>query len=476
MTPSPFPARFRRRLAIAFVVVAGFSAGVLAVGEAVIVQSYRTNTFRDRAREHVRDELRRIAAGASPLVVAGRSADAEQPGGPAVVVVDGTKKVSSVESVDVTDVPRSVRTDARSEPGRLVEGRTKLRTGAALVVGTVDRPTGAELYFFFSREELERSLRELQLTLAIGWLVIVVVAGVAGTVIARRTLRPVRRAADAARLVAEGLLDTRLPVDATDEFGEWANAFNEMVAALEQKVEALADAREREQRFAADVAHELRTPIASVLTAASHLAGRVAPSDEEVEEVGEIIVGAARRLDRLASELLELHQLEAGHDVLHLEDLDVVTAVENAVRAHGWSDHVELRARPPVVITTDRQRLDRIVVNVIGNALQHGGTAVDVEISLDDDGASVVIADNGPGIATEDIDRVFDRHYKGSGHRAIDTRSGSGLGLSIALESAQRLGGRLTAGSGQSGGARFTLWLPDHSSPAGAPRPEARRA
>jgi two-component system sensor histidine kinase MtrB len=456
-----FPVRFRRRIAVAFVVVAGLSAGALAVGASVTVYSYRTSTFRDRAREQARDDLRLLAAGASPEVVAGRLADAEQPGGPAVLVVTDGQVVSSVETLDLADVPASVRTAANAEPDALVESRTTLASGAALVIGSVDPASKTEVYFFFPREELERSLRELLITLGVGLVIVVAIAGVAGTVVARRTLRPVSTAADAARRVAEGLLDTRLPVDSSDEFGAWAAAFNEMVGALGQKIDALAAARDREKRFAADVAHELRTPIASALTAASHLAENASRPPQETKELSEIIVGSARRLDRLTSELLELHRLESGHETLQIEEVDLATAVQQAARAHGWLNVVDFSGPGSVLVETDRRRLDRINVNHNGNGIDHGGGRVHVDVRRRDGGAIVEVHDDGPGIAPSDLNHVFDRHYKASSHRSVQMSSGSGLGLSIALESAQHLGGSLTVQPGVPNGATFTLLLPE---------------
>jgi two-component system sensor histidine kinase MtrB len=463
LSDHPFPGRFRRRITLAFVSVAGLSAGALALGAAVTVDQYRTRTFVERAREQVHDDVRLLAAGAPADVVAGRLAGAEQPGGPAVIVVVDGDIVSSVETVGLDDVPSDVRREARRAPGQLAEGRAELRTGAALVLGTVDADTASEVYFFFPRGELDRSIREFRYTLGIGWMIVVIVAGLAGTVIARRTLRPVRNAANAARSVAEGLLDTRLPVQSGDEFGVWAGAFNEMVGALEQKISALADARGREQRFAADIAHELRTPIASVLTAATHLVDQEEIPPEVAREVGDIIVTATLRLDRLTSELLELHRLEAGQADIQTESVDLVASVAYAIRAHGWTEQVTATHEDAVLVETDRRRLDRIIVNLIGNGLTHGGGHVDVEVRRAHEGAWIIVSDRGPGMAQSDLDHVFDRHYKASDHRASE-RSGSGLGLAIALESAQVLGGRLTASSVPGRGSTFTLWLPDRAS------------
>ncbi|HYD09305.1 MAG TPA: HAMP domain-containing sensor histidine kinase, partial [Acidimicrobiales bacterium] len=393
----PFPARFRRRLAIAFVVVAGISSGLLALGAALWIYSYRTTAFHDRSEQQVADDMRLLAAGAPPEVVASRVADAETPGGPGVVVVTAGELISSVEALDLDVLPPGMRAEVEAAPDTLVDHDIELDSGRALVIGTLSDATDVEAYFFFPRDELSRSNRELRLALIVGWFVVLGVAAIAGTVFARRTLRPVRHAADAARSVAEGLLDTRLPVRSDDEFGEWASSFNEMVSALEQKITALAEARDREQRFAADIAHELRTPITAVLTATSHLADHRLSVDGQ-REVAQIVADAARRLDRLTSELLELHRLESGHEELQVEAVDLVAAVRNAVRAHGWSDRVVVGGPARLVVDTDRRRLDRIMVNLVANALAHGRSNVRVTIRSSPGGASLEVSDDGPGI------------------------------------------------------------------------------
>ena len=123
---SPFPAQFRRRLSIAFVVVAGISAGALALGAAIWVHSYRTNAFHERSRAHARDDVQLLAAGAPPEVVAGRLADAETPGGPGVIVVTGGALIRSVETLGLGDLPAGMRDTVRRQPGQLVEGTTCL--------------------------------------------------------------------------------------------------------------------------------------------------------------------------------------------------------------------------------------------------------------------------------------------------------------------------------------------------------------
>src|SRR5690606_22672115 len=119
-------------------------------------------------------------------------------------------------------------------------------------------PASVEYHFLFAAEQVRASLDELRVILAWGWAITVLAAAGVGHLVARRTLRPVRAAADASAALASGLLDTRLEVAGQDEFGVWASAFNRMADALADKIGALAAAAARERRFTADVAHELR--------------------------------------------------------------------------------------------------------------------------------------------------------------------------------------------------------------------------
>lgn len=462
---APFPARFRRRLAIAFVLFAGISAGVLALGAGAAVGSYRHHAFRERSRLDVLSDLRLLASGSPPSVIAGRLENAEEPGGPGVVVVADGETRSSVERLEIDDVPEGLRVAASAQQGQLVEGSAHVGGSPYLVIGVVPDDVEAELYFFFPETDLLESITELRVALGLGWLAVVAAAGIAGHVVARRTLRPVHDAAAAAQSVAEGLLATRLPVDGDDEFGRLAGSFNEMVTALEDKISALAAARDRETRFNADVAHELRTPLGALVTAASMLDGRAGDLPADLRRPVELVVEGARRLHRLADELLELHRLEVGQEDPVLDTIDLADAVRSSVRAHGWDD-VRVTADGPVLVDADRIRLEGILVNLVTNGLQHGGGEVDVEVGSDVRCAHVTVRDDGPGIAAEELPHLFDRYHKVSRSRTAPSgqdrasSGGSGLGLAIAAENARLLGGGIAVESRPGQGATFRLTLP----------------
>ena len=321
-----------------------------------------------------------------------------------------------------------------------------------VVGGPVGRNT--ELYFFFPENGLRHELAVLRNILAGGVGILVLLAGFAGALLARQTLRPVGRASDAARSLAEGLLETRLPVEGRDEFGSWAQSFNEMAAALEAKISALSAAQARERRFTADVAHELRTPLTALVGEASLLAEHLDSMPPESRRPAELLVADVGRLRRLVEDLMEISRFDAGQESVHAETVELGALTEAAVRARGWDGRVRINAEE-VEVTTDPRRLERIVANLVGNAVEHGGSEVTVRVGRDG-GAFVEVADRGPGIPPEQLPHLFERFYKADPAR---TGGGTGLGLAIAQENARLLGGRIEVWSEPGEGTRFTLRL-----------------
>ena len=177
--------------------------------------------------------------------------------------------VSSFEVGGLRQVPEGLQRVVQR--GELGHERTAIGDRHSLVAGSPARGD-AQLYFFFPEQGLHDELAQLRDILAAGVGILVLLAALAGALLARGVLRPVARASTAARSIAEGLLETRLPVEGRDEFGAWAQSFNEMAAALETKIAALSAAQARERRFTADVAHELRTPLTALVGEASLLA------------------------------------------------------------------------------------------------------------------------------------------------------------------------------------------------------------
>jgi signal transduction histidine kinase len=453
--PAVYPGRLRRRLTLAFALTAGIAAALLAAGSYFLVREARLSDSRDRALEQSRFNLV-LAAEVLPAEGPEALIEAYERRGrfETVLVVGGTSYPSSL-SLSEGQVPADLQELVAQ--GELAYERTEVADSRYLSTGgRVPGGEDAEAYFFFSEDELWNDLADLRNILLAGLGAVVLLAGLAGALVARRTLAPVARASTAAHSLAEGLLDTRLPVERSDEFGLWAASFNEMADALETKITALSEAQARERRFTADVAHELRTPLTAIVNEASLLAEHIERMPPDARRPAHLLVEDVKRLRDLVEDLMEISRLDAGTQPVRPERIDLGSLVATAVRARGWQDRVRLDTSE-LVLETDPRRVERIAANLIGNALEHGGRDVAVRVGADGLGAFVEVSDRGPGIAREDLPHLFERFYKADRAR---TGRGTGLGLAIALENARLLGGDVQVWSDQGIGTRFTLRLP----------------
>jgi two-component system sensor histidine kinase MtrB len=447
------PGGLRRRLTIAFMLAVGVSAAALAAGSYFVV---RHNLLADSVDAGAQQARRNLVIAPTYLRPGGPKAllDAYERGGNFLTVgIYRGRPFSSSFSVGVRQVPADLRRLVRQ--GELGYRREEVAGTHYLVVGGPASPR-TELYFFFAEQNLRHELAQLRTILLVGLGILVLAAGLVGAALARRTLRPVGRASAAAHSLAEGLLETRLPVTGRDEFGTWAQAFNEMAAALESKISALSAAQARERRFTADVAHELRTPLTALVGEASLLADHLERMPAEPRRAAELLIGDVGRLRRLVEELMEISRFDAGRESVEAETVELGALVAAVVRARGWEELVRLDA-DEVVITSDPRRLERIVGNLVDNALEHGDGSVGVRVARDGAAAFVEVTDRGPGIAPEHLPHVFERFYKADAARS---GRGTGLGLAIAGENARLLGGEIEVWSEVGKGSRFTLRLP----------------
>jgi signal transduction histidine kinase len=443
----------RRRLTIAFMLAVGVSAATLAVGSYVVV---RHNLLSDSVTSAEKQARRNLAIAPTYLGQGPDALLAAYARNQADFLTAGIRRgrpFASSFRASAEEVPPGLRRLVRR--GDLAYERKQIGGTNYLIVGGPDG-SGTELYFFFSEDDLRHELAVLRNILAAGVAILVLLAGFAGALLARRTLRPVGRASEAARSLAEGLLETRLPVEGRDEFGVWAQSFNEMAAALEAKIADLSAAQARERRFTADVAHELRTPVTALVGEASLLAEHLDRIPADSRRPAELLIADVARLRRLVEDLLEISRLDAGAESVHAEPVDLRSLVSTTVRARGWNGRVRLDG-DGLSVTSDPRRLERIVGNLVDNALEHGGEEVAISIGRDGETAAVEIADDGPGIPPAHLPHIFERFYK-----ADEARSGggTGLGLAIARENAHLLGGEIDVSSAPGEGTRFTLRLP----------------
>lgn len=297
---------------------------------------------------------------------------------------------------------------------------------------------------------------------AVAGAVALLVALAASWFVTRRLTTPLVTLAGAARRFAAGDRGARAGVRAPGELGEVVRAFDGMA---DQVVHTEAVRR----RLAADVAHELRTPLAGLRAGLEEVRDGLAPADPARLAA---LHDQALRLGRVVEDLSQLASAEAAAFSLRRTEVDLaelvgaaVAAQEPMLRAAGLSVHRDLRG--PVPVRVDADRIHQAVVNLLTNAARYcrPGDRVAVRVSQVDGAAVVVVSDTGPGIAADDLPHVFQRFRRGRGAERV---SGSGIGLAVVRELVTAHGGTVTAASPPGAGARFTIRLPLHpvSTPA----------
>lgn len=341
------------------------------------------------------------------------------------------------------------------DDGRTVSQRFRADDSLLLAIGT-PLPDGDRYVEVFSLDDVQNTLATLRTTLVIvGALATALGMAVAG-LIGRRIARPLESVSRAAADIADGDLGTRLDDHADEEVSRIAASFNRMADALEERIE-------RESRFAADVSHELRSPLTTLLNTVSVLEHRRDELSEEGAEALTLLAGDVKRFERMVADLIEISKHDAGSMRVELEELAVVPAIETILRRLGH-DGVPLQASTAAttsLVSIDVQRLSVVVRNVIENAIAYGGGPTQITIDADDGSVRICVDDAGPGLDPGERERVFDRFARGTHGERRSTADGSGLGLSLARENMACMHGTIRAEPGPGGtGARFALTLP----------------
>lgn len=449
--------KFRWRLAIAFLAVASTAAGVVAIGAYALVRADRLGSFQQRAEgtAELAASIIESSFGANGDVdVANVVSRLDLQGSFEALIVSEDVDASTSSDFNLDDLAPLTEGERNDNGDAVIDAEVDGRRG--LLISPEEDVEGVQAYLFFSSEGIRSQMGQLGASLARAWLAVTLIAGALGMVLARRTLRPVRRASAAARSLAEGLLETRLPVDREDEFGAWAVSFNEMADELQRKIEALTEARDREVRFSSDVAHELRTPLTALVGSADLLRPYLDELEPEARWAAQHLLSEVVRLRSLVEELLEISRLDAGQESVLPVPVQTEHFLSSLLRRRGWSERVDLEG-PGASLETDPRRLERVVSNLVDNALVHGRPPVTIRTEVRDSELEISVTDRGDGVADEHLQKVFDRFYKADAARS----GGTGLGLAIARENAALLGGRLEASRAGSGvGTIFTLTLP----------------
>lgn len=343
------------------------------------------------------------------------------------------------------------------------------RTEPGIVVGApVNLPAAGahELYIVYSLAPEEDTIGLVMRILGVAAAALVAVLVALAWFFTWRVLRPVRQAATTAERIAAGMLSERMTVRGRDELATLARSFNEMTSSLERQIERLEELSRLQQRFVSDVSHELRTPLTTIRMAGEMLHDRREDFDPVARRAAELLYTQIDRFESMLADLLEISRFDAGAAVLETEQRDVrdlVTGVVDLTAPLADAKRTTVRVHAgeaPCTAEVDPRRVERILRNLLVNALEHGdGHPVDITIGCDDDAVAVVVRDHGVGMTPEAASRVFDRFWRADPARARTT-GGTGLGLSIALEDARLHGGRLEAWGEPGAGAAFRLTLP----------------
>jgi two-component system sensor histidine kinase MtrB len=323
-----------------------------------------------------------------------------------------------------------------------------------------------QLYYLFPFDQEEKTLGLVKGTLATAGIFVVVLLGAIAWLVTRQVVTPVRMAAGIAERLAAGRLQERMQVTGEDDIARLGESFNKMAQNLQVKIQQLEDLSRMQRRFVSDVSHELRTPLTTVRMAADVIHDARTDFDPVTSRSAELLQNQLDRFESLLSDLLEISRFDAGAADLAAEPIDlrdvvhqVVDAAEPLAERKGTRVVIRGDAQP-VIAEADARRVERVLRNLVVNAIEHGeGRDVVVRLATADGAVAVAVRDYGVGLKPGEATRVFNRFWRADPARARTT-GGTGLGLSIAVEDARLHGGWLQAWGEPGGGSQFRMTLP----------------
>jgi len=323
-----------------------------------------------------------------------------------------------------------------------------------------------EMYIVFSLASERKTLDLINNYLLVAGIVLLLLIALITWLVVRQVVRPVREAARIATEFTAGDFRQRMKVDSQDEISTLGHAFNEMAESLEKQIARLENLSRVQQRFVSDVSHELRTPLTTLRMASEVIHASKDSFDMTVSRSAELLVAQLDRFERLLEDLLEVSRFDAEVAVLEAVDFDIVQLVNRcaedlALVAKERKTQIYIKsAEPTIMIKADIRRVERILRNLLANAIDHAEEIqIDVQIVASENDVAVGVRDYGVGLDENALTRVFDRFWRADPSRAR-TRGGTGLGLSIALEDARLHNGELEAWGRPGRGAHFVLTLP----------------
>jgi two-component system, OmpR family, sensor histidine kinase MtrB len=347
-------------------------------------------------------------------------------------------------------------TGQRSAPG--------IATGSLLSLPS-DGGTYA-LYYVFPMTQEEETLSLVRRALLTGGALLLVLVGGLTWLVTRQVLTPVRLARRVAERLASGRLEERMHVRGEDDIARLGTSFNQMASSLHTQIRQLEELSRVQRRFVSDVSHELRTPLTTVRMAGDVLHDARDRFDPVTARSAELLQKELDRFELLLTDLLEISRFDAGAAVLDLEDVDLVDVAQRVAEStRALADRRDTRVvvkagRRPSVAEVDVRRVERIVRNLVANAIDYAdGKEIVISVDSNDEATALAVRDHGIGLRPGEAAMVFNRFWRADPARARTT-GGTGLGLSISLEDAHLHGGWLQAWGEPGGGAQFRLTLP----------------
>ena len=377
--------------------------------------------------------------------------------------------------VSVTSVPTDLRS-AIAESGRQSWTYTEIRyldgrTAPGIVVGaplTIPSVGAYQLYYLFPLSEEASTLDLVRSGVIATASLLVVLLAVIAWLVTRQVVDPVRAAAQVAEQFSHGHLEQRVKVRGEDDLARLATSFNEMAASLEEQIHRLEDLSAVQQRFVADVSHELRTPLTTIRMAADVLFEGREKYDPATARSAELLQTQLDRFETLLVDLLEISRHDAGVAVLEIDSVNLATLVSRAIEAttplaDRYGSELILTRDPEegdFTVAADARRIDRVLRNLLDNAIEHGeGAPIDIRIAASSSAVAITVRDYGVGLTPQAAAHVFDRFWRADPARARTT-GGTGLGLAIATEDTRLHGGWLEVWGAPGRGACFRLTLP----------------
>jgi two-component system, OmpR family, sensor histidine kinase MtrB len=397
----------------------------------------------------------------------------------AVAAGSGTSNTPGVLS---ESIPTSLRTKVEAEGAdrtsyTYARIRYSAESGRASVPGVV---TGSQvvlpadggtytLYYLFPMTEQENTLSLVRRALVTGGALLLLLVGGITWLVTRQVVTPVRLARRVAERLASGRHEERMHVRGDDDIARLGTSFNQMAASLQRQIRQLEELSRVQRRFVSDVSHELRTPLTTVRMASDVLHDARDRFDGPTARAAELLQNELDRFELLLSDLLEISRFDAGAAVLDLEDVNLVDLAHRVVDstrplAERTGIRVVVRTEAktgrPCVAEADTRRVERIVRNLVTNAIDYAETTdVVVLVAANDHATALAVRDSGVGLKPGEAAMVFNRFWRADPARAR-TSGGTGLGLSISLEDAHLHGGWLQAWGEPGRGAQFRLTLP----------------